>query len=290
MRNDERQADGTKLDSGSLLRGLALIEALQAAQRPLNATELADATQQPLSTVHRLIQVLIGSEYVYRDASKRYFAGPKALAPLHLYHPLNVLRRESREHLRAIRDQFRQTSSILVFLGMERLVLELAVENDTLSPYHATHLQSPLNGGASGKVLLAHLSQDERRKFLENEPLTKATHNTIDDLATLEAELNQVREQGFAVAINEAHLGLSAAAAPIAADGGRVIGCFVVSGLSVSFVAEKVYEAGRFLKLTAEMFSLGSATIRSIAMLVGRDADAITSSPGRNKDTKMSRT
>lgn len=265
-----------KVDSGSLLRGLGLIEALLAAHRPLNATELAEATQQPVSTVHRLMQVLINSDYACRDGNKRYYPGPKALAPLHLYHPLNVLRRESREHLRSIRDQFRQTASILVFLGMERVVLELAVENDTLSPYHATHLRSPLNGGASGKVLLAHLSSSELRAYVEREPLAKPTENTIADLATLERELAQVRKQGFAVAINEAHLGLSAAAAPILADGTKAIGCFVVSGLSASFRAERVYEAGRVLKLAAEMFSLGSSTIRSIAMLVGRDSDAGT--------------
>jgi len=278
MASDElthASGDGAKVDSSSLLRGLALLEVLQRAQRPLSATELVEATQQPLSTVHRLMQVLMGSDYVYRDGNKRYFAGPKALAPLHLYHPLNVLRREAREPLRSIREQFRQTSSILVFLGAERLVLELAVENDSLSPYHATHLRSALNGGASGKLLLANLSPDERTRALGTEPLLKPTRNTIDDLSKLEAELDVVRTQGFAVAIDEAHLGLSAAAAPIASEGGHVVGCFVVSGLSVGFGPDRVYEAAHFLKSTADAFSRGSSAVRSIAMLVGRDFDAM---------------
>lgn len=265
--------DAGRGEAGSLLRGLALLDVLRNAQRPMSGTELAEATQQPLSTVHRLMQLLISGEYAYRHGAKRYFAGPKALGPLNLYHPLNVLRREAREHLRAMRDQFRQTSSIIVFLGAERLVLELAVENDSLSPYHATHLKSPLHGAASGKVLLASLSPGERAKLLGSAPLARPTPNTISELRALEAELDVVRSRGFAVAIDENHVGLSAAAAPIHSAPGHVVGCLVLAGITSTFSRETVHAAGQVLKMTADLFSLGSSAVRAIASFAGREAE-----------------
>lgn len=265
-------ADPGRVEAGSLLRGLALLDVLRNAHRPMSGTELAEATQQPLSTVHRLMQLLVSGEYVYRHGAKRYFAGPKALLPLNLYHPLNALRREAREHLRAMRDQFRQTASIIVFLGSERLVLELAVENDSLSPYHATHLKSPLHGAASGKVLLASLPPAERARALGDGPLSRATPNTIVDLKTLEAELDVVRSRGFAVAIDENHIGLSAVSAPIHSAPGHVVGCLTLAGLTSTFSRETVHAAGPVLKMTADLFSLGSSAVRAIAAFAGREA------------------
>ena len=269
-----RASDETvaRTETGSLQRGLALIEVLQAAQRPLTATELADATKHPLSTVHRLVQALIQSEYVYRDASRRYFAGPKALMPLNLYHPLNALRRDVREHLRALREQFRHTTSCIVFLGVERLVVELAVENESLSPYHATHLKSPLHGAASGKVLLASLPHAERTQLLQRAPLIKSTPNTITDLDALERELDLVRSRGFAVAIDENHVGLSAAAAPINATPSQVIGCLVLAGMSSSLSRDSVHAAGQVLKMTADLLSIGSMAVRAVGSLLGQGA------------------
>lgn len=264
-------SEGSRTEAGSLMRGLALVELLQSAQRPLTATELAEGTGQPLSTVHRLMQVLMRHDYVYRDTGgKRYFAGAKALTPLHLYHPLNVLRRDAREHLRTVRDQFRQTSSIGVFLGVERLILELAVENDSLSPHHETHLRTPLHGAASGKVLLASLPADRVAALVGPEPLVQRTPHTIGTLRALHAELDQVRRQGFALAVDETHLGLSAAAAPIEVYPGVVIGCLIVSGLTASFDREAALAAGKVLKMTAELMSVGSTGVRLVAAFLGR--------------------
>jgi DNA-binding IclR family transcriptional regulator len=172
-----------------------------------------------------------------------------------------------------MRDQFRQTSSIIVFLGAERLVLELAVENDSLSPYHATHLKSPLHGAASGKVLLASLSPTERARVLGPGPLARPTPNTIADLGALESELDIVRSRGFAVAVDENHVGLSAVAAALEASPGHVVGCLTLAGLTSTFSRESVHAAGQVLKMTADLFSLGSTALRSIAAFAGREAE-----------------
>lgn len=262
---DEEGSVPTRGESGSLQRGLALIEILQGALRPLTVTELADAAGISISTVHRLLQLLVRSEYVYRDTSKRYLASPKAYMPLDLYHPLNVLRQEARDHLRALRDQFRQTTSVIIFLGVQRLVVELAVENDSLSPYHSTQLKSPLHGAASGKILLASLNAKSRADLLGPGPYPQITPSTITDPQALEAELKMTRNRGYAIAIDENHIGLSAVATPIQASATHTIGCFVIAGLSKNFGREDIQAAGQAAKATAGLFSVGSSAVRAIA-------------------------
>lgn len=259
------RGDGGRGETGSLLRGLALVEVLQSAQRPLTATELAEAVGQSVSTVHRLLQTLVQSEYAYRDSSKRYLASPKTYMPLSLYHPLNTLRRDAREHVRTLRDQFRQTSSIILFLGVQRLVVEMAVENESLSPYHATQLKSPLHGAASGKVLLASLTPKARADLLGPGPYPAVAPNTITDAKAMEAEMKKVQAQGFATAVDENYLGLTAVAAPIHAGPNHVIGCFDVAGLSKTFSPEDAQAAGTVVRMTAELFSMGSSAVKAVA-------------------------
>lgn len=256
---------GGRQETGSLQRGLMILEVLQAAARPMMVTEIAEAVGQPISTVHRLLNSLIQSEYAFRDSSKRYLAAPKAYMPLNLYHPLNVLRADAREYLRALRDQFRQTTSLIIFLGVHRLVVELAVENESLSPYHATHLKSPLHGAASGKILLASLPPKLRADLLGPGPYKQATPHTITDPQALEAELELTRSRGYAIAVDENYVGLSAVAAPIRASPHHTIGCFDTAGLTTNFSRDQVEAAGRIIKMTAELFSIGSSAIQAVA-------------------------
>ncbi len=61
----------------------------------------------------------------------------------------------------------------------------------------------PLHCGAAGKVLLAYLSDKERKRILYGKPLAKFTPSTITDPALLEADLEQIRLDGYAVSVGE---------------------------------------------------------------------------------------
>jgi len=50
-----------------------------------------------------------------------------------------------------------------------------------------------------GKVLLPFLSEEERKKILEQKELTRLTDNTIINRNILEKELSKIQEQGFAL-------------------------------------------------------------------------------------------
>ncbi|WP_037835152.1 IclR family transcriptional regulator [Streptomyces sp. NRRL F-5650] len=78
----------------------------------------------------------------------------------------------------------------------------------------------PAHCTAEGKVLLAYLSPSELRGLYgEPEPLTSRSHTT---LPALERELSAVREQGYAVDVEEAVEGMCCVAAPISNRHGDV--------------------------------------------------------------------
>lgn len=73
-----------------------------------------------------------------------------------------------------------------------------------------------------GKVLLAHLPEDERNAYLANGPFVALTPHTITDPAELAHELDHVRSQGLAFDREEIEERLRCVAVPLFAPDGSV--------------------------------------------------------------------
>ena len=152
------QLPQNRSEAGALARGLAIMDVLVDAARPLTLHEIAEEVALTDSTAYRLLQALCEAGRVLRDPSgKRYHASSKTLNPLTMYHPLHVLRRDATEPLRQLRARTDLTSSMVVFVGMQRLVLDVSGVSGTLTPYYGTCLTNPLHVAVSGKCTAARL-------------------------------------------------------------------------------------------------------------------------------------
>jgi DNA-binding IclR family transcriptional regulator len=256
-------------EAGALQRGLLLLDLMVNSGRALTLTELSELSNLHVSTVHRLMQTLTQTEHVFRDGAKRYYAGPRAYLPLNLYHPFNVLRRDSYETLRALRDRFGVTCALSVFIGTERLVVELAPGGDTLSPYYQTHLTSPLHAAASGKLLLLNFPARRRQELLGPPPYQLYTPHTITDPDAVERELGLTAERGYAVSLNENFKGISAVGAPINVAPTRAVGAITFAGPSTHFTADTVPEMGTSARQAADLLALGSPGVRAVRQQLG---------------------
>ncbi|WP_158843971.1 IclR family transcriptional regulator [Saccharothrix deserti] len=88
--------------------------------------------------------------------------------------------------------------------------------------------RTPLHATSSGKVLLAWAEEPVLNAALDT--LERFTPNTITSRSKLLAELDTVREQGWASTNEELEIGLNAVAAPIRGAGGTVVAAVSVSG------------------------------------------------------------
>jgi len=98
--------------------------------------------------------------------------------------------------------------------------------------YQSLKLQrgEPLHISASGKAILAALPEEETRARIRQHGLEPYTDNTITDETVLFNELEQIREQGYAINDEEEIVGYRAVAAPIQTESDTVIGSISVAG------------------------------------------------------------
>jgi DNA-binding IclR family transcriptional regulator len=83
---------------------------------------------------------------------------------------------------------------------------------------------------AVGKAMLAHLPADRRAEIVAENGLPARTERTITDPEALEAELETVRDRGFAVDDEERARGVRCLGAPLLDESGTVLGGISVSG------------------------------------------------------------
>ncbi len=264
-----REGEETRQDTGLLQRGFAMIEALVKEERPLTSAEIAELVGLNSSTTHRLLQTLIQIGYVWRDQAKRYYPTARALFPTSLYHPLNGLRRAASEELRSLRQTFGFTTALQIFLGYKRVVLEIMLGSENFSPYFQTEVTAPIYATASGKLLLANLSDAERDYVLGSEPYKSHASRTLMTRAELEREVKEAVDRGYSVTLDEMLQGLAAVAAPIWLSPRRMMGAVVISGPSKYFDEEAVKQISTAAMRSAELFSFASPDIRAVSRFLG---------------------
>ncbi|MBE8470449.1 IclR family transcriptional regulator [Streptomyces justiciae] len=115
-----------------------------------------------------------------------------------------------------------------------------------LTPVHAT---------SSGKILLAHLSEQERAQVLAASGTKKLTPHTLTARTKLEKDLAEARERGYAVTLEELEIGLHAVAAPIRARDGEVVAALSASGPAYRFTEERIHELAPLLMKGAQEIS-----------------------------------
>lgn len=103
--------------------------------------------------------------------------------------------------------------------------------------------RTPLHATSNGKVLLAYMPFIELNKQLQD-GLERFTTNTVTDPGTLRAELREVRDRGYGLAIEELEIGLNAVASPIRSMNGDVMATVSVSGPSYRLTEDAVPDAG----------------------------------------------
>ena len=196
----------------------------------MHMTEIAEKLGLYPSTIHRILDTLRHWGYVEQDPeSQKYRLGLKLLelgmAKLHQMD----LAREAAPYLKDLVKQCNETVHLGVLEEGEVLYLAKEESSQTIRMISYVGKRAPLHCTSLGKVLLAYLSAEERKKILGEKVLPRLTENTITDKRELEKELSKVREQGFALDREENEKDVRCVAAPIRNYQGEVIAAISIS-------------------------------------------------------------
>jgi DNA-binding IclR family transcriptional regulator len=113
----------------------------------------------------------------------------------------------------------------------------------------------PLHCTGVGKILLAYQSRTFLNQVARTPGFRRFTPHTITSLAKLEKELEEIRDQGYALDQEEAVQGLRCVAGPVFDQTGRVVAAFSVAGPATRITPERLPEIARLVRATSQQIS-----------------------------------
>jgi IclR family acetate operon transcriptional repressor len=219
-------------------RGAQLLALVLDSEAPRGLGELAADAGLPKSTASRLLGALERNGLVEQEGLRGAFrAGPVLARFAGRGISARRLIELAEGPMAALAETTGETINVAVAGpgGVEHLA---QVESrHYLGISHWVGRRVPYHCSANGKALLAFGAAGATAG-----PLEALTSRTITEPALFAAELERIRREGYATAVDELELGLSAVAAPVLDDSGRAIAALSVSGPTLRLSPRRVTE------------------------------------------------
>lgn len=224
----------SEISSNSLERALAILELVAHKSGGLTNAEISAHFHIPTSTASYILCRLEREGYLRRAPENgRYEIGLKIVALSHGALRDMGLRRIAEPILYRLSSQT-QVSSLIGVLERGRVMIVDKVEKPDLARIDMDiGVRYPAHSTALGKVLLAHLPKEQLTGLFNHPGLSKPSPKTIDSKDRLLAELESVREKGYATSDGELFLGIRAVAAPIFDASGQIAAAVSITGVSI---------------------------------------------------------
>src|SRR5690606_36198932 len=162
---------------------------------------------------------------------------------------------ESRPICRRLAAELGETVNLAIADAGEGTNILQEYGSSAVSGRNWTGQRTPMHATASGKVLLAWADDDSVAETLEGD-LPEFTPDTITYAPTLTAELEKVRDRGWASTTEEFEVGLNAVAAPVRNAAGDVAAAVRVSGPSYRLTVESFDDVASHLVLGGREISI----------------------------------
>jgi DNA-binding IclR family transcriptional regulator len=205
----------------SVDRAATLLKAIADARRAPTVIELAETCKLNRSTAWRLLGTLERHGLVERDPVTQRYAVGYALMGIAAAADYESLTRRTRPALERLAVDTGETVGLAVAKRLHLVYVE-QIEAPQIMSVNWLGKSVPLHATSAGKAFLACLDPKERDALLDGE-LERFTAATVTDRATLEAQFDAVRRDGWCVCVGELEDALFGASAPVRGGRGRPI-------------------------------------------------------------------
>ena len=204
-----------KYQLSSVTNALKILDLL-ADRSPLGLAEISKSLGLGKSSSFRLLYTLEACGFVVKTEETKYMLSRKFVFYGSQVSSRNDHYSLARPVLEELRDRYGEATHMSVLLpNLNLMFVEKADSSYNFQMKSVTGFDQPAYLSGSGKVLLASLIGTPREDELKSIKLEKKTRTTIDNYNDLMAELNHIREQGYAIDNEESEVGLTCIAVPV---------------------------------------------------------------------------
>jgi IclR family acetate operon transcriptional repressor len=229
-----------------------VVEALADGHR---LSDIARATNLPTSTVHRILQELVGLGWVRETDDRGYALGARLLGVLGQAGDESQVARLGRPIISALNEQTGHTIHLAVLQGDEAVYVDKLDGRRAYQMRSRIGLSIPLHCTAIGKAVLAALPDEDVLEIARRTGLPGRTAHTITDPDELLRHLRNVRRLGFAIDDQENELHTRCIGAAILDSRGAPIGGISLSSLAFDLDKKKVARTAPLVLAAANSIS-----------------------------------
>ena len=193
---------------------------------PLGVTQIARTLGLSKAVVHRILQSLTSRSLLQASRGSTYILGPAATTLATKAWSQLDIRSLASPVLRRLRDDTRETTTLSVLVGHQRIYLDQFESPQEVKMVVELGPRLPLHSGASSRAILAFLPEVFVAEAINQLRVIRPDLDVEEYVANLEA----IRQRGYSSSVNERGTGAAAIAAPFFDAGGNVMGSISSSG------------------------------------------------------------
>lgn len=190
----------------SVERTFVLLEFMADRGGSATLSELSEMANLPMPTIYRLLRTLSGQGYVRQLHDRGYTLGPG------LIRLGDIAGRKTGDiaepQLRTLVAALGETANVAVLNGDMVVYVSQVPSLHSMRMFTEVGRRAHPSATGVGKAILAGLDQDQVRQIVATSGMPKSTDKSLADLPSLEAELEKIRAQGYAVDEEEQELGV----------------------------------------------------------------------------------
>jgi len=247
----------------SVRKALNVLEIVARAPEGVTVRELSDRLKLPYATTHRLLQTLKQTGYVeYDEARKVYRVGAQLID---LYRParhLVDLGRVAYPYLARLSTDAAETVHLATRSGHEVVYLDTVLPQNSFVMYTPVGTRAPFHSTALGKAMISFSPDQEIQELFDWYTFERLTPHTIPTQQAMWREIEEIRNRGFALDLEESTLGVRCVASVVVNRMGYPVAAISVSTSSVRLGRDEV---------VARVSTMVCAACRSVTRAIGGD-------------------
>jgi IclR family acetate operon transcriptional repressor len=220
--------------------------------------ELSQKLEMNVSTVNRLLQVLVSFDLIRQDPRTRRYSLGRAAADLGRALEQSLSSRLvsiAHPHMEDLRDEVKESVSLEVLKGGYATIVTEVLGPPPLSVSFNVGESMPIHVAAGAKAILAFSDRDVVDRLITGE-LKRFTENTITDPDEFKEHLKKVRALGYCLDAGEENVDVYAIAAPVFDYTGKPVAA--ISLCAPASRIKKLLESGVVVKILAAADKISS--------------------------------